>query len=82
MLTIANPRQFAKEAFPALFALVLLSIGIGVGIYSVVGSQPSKRTAACDEAVHQVLTTKDPVELQRNIFLVRWLDCSVSSRLP
>ena len=37
---------------------------------------------ACDRAVEAVLTSRDPVELQRSGILIRALDCNVSRRLP
>ncbi len=37
---------------------------------------------ARDRAVDTLLTSRDPVELQRNGILIRALDCSVSRRLP
>lgn len=37
---------------------------------------------ACDRAVDTLLTSRDPVELQRSSILIRALDCSVSRRLP
>jgi hypothetical protein len=42
----------------------------------------SKERALCDQAVDTLLTTKDLVELQRAMFLVRRLDCGVTRRLP
>lgn len=36
----------------------------------------------CDQAAQALLTTRDPVELQRADMLIRHLDCSVSQRLP
>jgi hypothetical protein len=66
--------------------LVMFSVFVGAVIVAsgiVIGSNEGgpKKRALCDEAVHGVPTTKDPVELQRNIFLVRHLDCSISRRL-
>jgi hypothetical protein len=42
----------------------------------------TKVSRLCDEQVEQVLTTTDPVELQRAIFLVGWFNCAVGRRLP
>jgi len=58
------------------------AVGIGLGAWSVVGMRSDKEVIACDQAVHQLMTTKDKVELRRSIFLIRWLNCSVSRRLP
>lgn len=37
---------------------------------------------ACDQAVNALLTTDNLVDLERATFLIRELNCSVSSRLP
>lgn len=44
--------------------------------------QPSaKERQACDQAVTTVLTTKDPLELERAMFLVQQLRCGIGKRL-
>jgi cytochrome c-type biogenesis protein CcmH/NrfF len=44
--------------------------------------QPTaKERHACDQAVTTVLTTKDPLELERAMFLVQQLRCSIGKRL-
>jgi hypothetical protein len=60
-------------------AIVLVA---SVTVIIWVPSPPSKVGRLCDEMVEQVLTTKDPVELRRAIFLVRWFDCGIRRRLP
>ena len=35
----------------------------------------------CDRVVERLLTTRDPVELERSRILVNQLDCSVSDRI-
>ena len=37
---------------------------------------------ACDRAVEALLTSRDPIELQRSCILIHDLDCSISRRLP
>jgi hypothetical protein len=57
--------------------------GIGLGTAAVLsGASIGKRPALCDQYVHTLLTTTDPVEVQRAIFLVNYLDCSVTRRAP
>jgi hypothetical protein len=44
--------------------------------------QPTaKERQACDQAVTTVLTTKDPLELERAMFLVQQLRCGISKHL-
>jgi hypothetical protein len=81
MITSASARRLLAGSSWPLAGLFALSLGIGVVIAFIAGVPSDKEIAACDEAVHQVLTTKDPIELRRNIFLVRYLNCRVSSRL-
>lgn len=45
------------------------------------GGQWAKERAMCDQAVNTLLTTKDLVELQRSVFLIRRLDCGITRRL-
>jgi hypothetical protein len=80
MLTAVWARANARGA---LFILAFLLAGVlGVGIAFVMVEGRSKDSAVCDDAVHQLLTTKDLVELERSKFLIRWLDCGVRHRLP
>jgi hypothetical protein len=78
MMTAATAHT-ARFVAPFLIAGI---IGIAVGAISVVWPRDTKERAVCDEAVQQLLTTKDEIELRRAIFLIRWLNCSVRSRLP
>jgi hypothetical protein len=74
-MTVA--KFFARETpWFVIGSIMLFAIGIFIGIVFTTASDDKSR-ALCDEAVHQVLTTKDPVELRRNIFLVQYLDCSI-----
>jgi hypothetical protein len=36
----------------------------------------------CDRQVAILMGTKDPVELERAQFLIKWFDCAVGRRLP
>jgi hypothetical protein len=79
MLTASLQRISAKSFVPAgIFFAMIAAAAIGV----VIGWPSEKSRAVCDEAVRQLLTTKDFVELERSKFLIRSLDCSVRRRLP
>jgi hypothetical protein len=41
----------------------------------------AKEKKLCDQAVGRLFTTTDAIELQRAIFLIRRLDCKISTRL-
>jgi hypothetical protein len=41
----------------------------------------AKEKKVCDWAVNTLLTTTDAIELQRTMFLIRQLDCKISTRL-
>jgi hypothetical protein len=60
---------------PAVVAVASIAVVIAIPL------PPSKVDRLCDDAVHQLLTTQDLVELRRAIFLVRWFNCSISRRL-
>jgi hypothetical protein len=57
---------------------------IAGSLYVIVAVPPggAKVRRFCDQQVATLLTTKEQLELDRARFLVRWLDCSVSRRLP
>jgi hypothetical protein len=40
----------------------------------------AKQNKLCDQAVSTLLTTTDIVELQGSMFLIRRLDCTMSTR--
>jgi hypothetical protein len=60
----------------------VLGAGIAVGAFYAEPRFPDKTSAKCDEAVATMLHTKDPVELRRAIFLIKWFNCGVARRLP
>jgi hypothetical protein len=41
----------------------------------------AKEKKVCDQAVSTLFTTTDAIELQRAMFLIRRLDCKISTRL-
>lgn len=66
-------------------AMVVCAALVACGVLVVFGPELTDLAAtrkACDRAVDVVLTSRDPVELQRSGILIRALDCSVSRRLP
>ena len=46
------------------------------------GQQSVVEALECDKQVAILLTTHDPVDLQRASFLIRRLDCDIGRRLP
>lgn len=52
----------------------------------ILGAMPwpgeTEAERVCDQAVQTVLTSRDPIELQRAGILIQGLDCGVRRRLP
>jgi len=73
-----STRRRAREV-----GLMLVPVTLVVCIFIVLfGTDLGAARRACDRAVDMLLTSRDPVELQRSSILIRALDCSVSRRLP
>lgn len=67
----------------ALIATGVVAIGyFGFSLMIEGGDPGDKVHALCDKEVEALLNSKDLVEVQRAGFLVRWMDCNVSRRLP
>ena len=68
------------------FGLMLIPAALGacslVVLFSLFGMDLGAARRACDRAVEVLLTSRDPVELQRSGILIHELDCSISRRLP
>lgn len=68
-----------------VLAFTLLGVGSFVILLGLFGLDlkpfPATRKA-CDRAVEMLLTSRDPVELQRSGILIHELDCSIGRRLP
>ena len=66
--------------------LMLIPAALGacslVVLFSLFGTDLGAARRACDRAVEALLTSRDPVELQRSGILIHELDCSISRRLP
>jgi hypothetical protein len=54
---------------------------VGMVVTALVAAPSMEERKLCDEMVSTVLTTTDPLELQRAMFLIRRLDCSIRRRL-
>jgi len=64
----------------SLIGFIVVVASVVAGVLSVV--EPSaKERQVCDQAVSTLLSTTDALELQRAMFLIRRLDCSVRRRL-
>jgi hypothetical protein len=70
--------------YPSLILMMLAGITVGLSIYvlAVPWHGDDRARKLCDDAVHTVLTSHDPVELQRAGILIEGLNCSVTRRLP
>jgi hypothetical protein len=64
-------------------ALIVIAGGFGAFLSSgiIKNEQWNKEERLCDQAVNTLLTTKDLVDLERAMFLVRWYNCGISRRL-
>ena len=74
------PMVLASVSLTAMVSMSAVAVGEALGVVSA-SSSPRKLHAACDQVVERLLTTHDPVELERSRILVDTLDCSVSDRL-
>ena len=86
-LRTSRPSWFVRNSWiPMALAAVLLTVIVGVTVDEALGivfPSSSTRTlhTACDRVVERLLTTHDPIELERSRILMNTLDCSVSDRL-
>jgi hypothetical protein len=63
---------------------VISGIIVGAAIFAlpmIILAPTAKEKKVCDQAVNTLSTTTDAIELQRTMFLIRRLDCKVSTRL-
>ncbi len=72
--TLRSAREVGLMLVPAAFVVCSFVVLFGTDLGAA--------RRACDRAVDTLLTSRDPVELQRSGILIRALDCSVSRRLP
>jgi ABC-type tungstate transport system substrate-binding protein len=52
-----------------------------VALPMIILAPTAKEKKVCDQAVNTLFTATDAIELQRAMFLIRRLDCKISSRL-
>jgi hypothetical protein len=70
------------DAAPGLATICAMILGAGIVALAMFILAPSaKEKKLCDQAVSTLFTTTDPIELQRATFLIRRLDCKISTRL-
>jgi ABC-type tungstate transport system substrate-binding protein len=63
---------------------VISGMIVGAAIFAlpmIILAPTAKEKKVCDQAVNTLLTTTDAIELQRAMFLIRRLDCKISTRL-
>ena len=73
------PAAVVAGTFIILFGSDLASSKTDFAVYDINFTATRK---ACDRAVEVLLTSRDPIELQRSGILIHELDCSISRRLP
>lgn len=76
-----SPARFWFWAMPWAVATGL-ALGVLVVVVALLWKVKLPQRAVCDEAVQTMLTTRDQIELERAMFLIDRLDCSVGRRLP
>jgi len=64
-----------------LLLVVAIWIGAVAAIVSIFSRSDTVLGTACDRVVEHLLTTHDPVELERSRILVNQIGCDVSRRL-
>jgi hypothetical protein len=63
---------------------IISGMMVGAAIFAlpmIILAPTAKEKKVCDQAVNTLSTTTDAIELQRAIFLIRRLDCKISTRL-
>lgn len=81
--------KYAKAIGLMLAPTVIVVFGFAISSYifgSVLpvelGTDLTAARKACDRAVEVLLTSRDPIELQRSGILIHELNCGISRRLP
>ena len=59
-------------------AIILGSVGVGV----VIGFATTPPAKLCDKAVERLFHSDDFIEIERSKFLVQYLGCRVTTRVP
>lgn len=85
---LGRTRRFAKDFGPSMIEGMIIGTVFGtLAAFSIVffvipDSTDRAARKTCDRAVDMLLTSRDPIELQRSGILVHELDCGISRRLP
>ena len=69
----------AAPGFAPIYGMI-----VGAAIFAlpmIILAPTAKEKKVCDQAVGTLFTTTDAIELRRAIFLIRRLDCKISTRL-
>ena len=81
--------KYAKTIGVVLAPSAILVFGFTISSYifsailpGELGTGLAAARKACDRAVEILLTSRNPIELQRSGILIHELDCSISRRLP
>jgi len=70
------------DASPGLAVTSAMMLGaVIVALAMFILAPSAKEKKLCDQAVSTLFTTMDAIELQRAMFLIRRLDCKISTRL-
>jgi hypothetical protein len=69
------------EALPGLAVISGMIVGAVIVAMVFILAPSAKEKKVCDQAVSTLFSTTDSMELQRAMFLIRWLDCKISTRL-
>ena len=79
----ARQQKIGQRRTALQVALMILAIVFACGSATYLGYITGGEHAhiACDNAVQRLMTTDNLVELKRSIFIIRYLDCRLSSRL-
>jgi hypothetical protein len=73
---------FKIDAAPGLTVISAMIAGaVIVALLMLILAPSAKEKKLCDQAVSTLFTTTDAIELQRAMFLIRRLDCKISTRL-
>lgn len=76
-------RRFAKAFAPSIIMGIIWAIIVSSSIVILLLPDDADRAATktCDRAVEVLLTSRDPIELQRSGILIHELNCGITRRL-
>jgi hypothetical protein len=76
-MTLTSKIDAAPE-LTVISAMILGAVIVALAMFILTPSAKEKKV--CDQAVNTLFTTTDAIELQRAMFLIRRLDCKISTR--